>query len=259
MRYLETAPQDLFGRYVVDLLTTAVERSGLPLQLSAVPSFHVSQGRLEQELIRPASRLDLMWYMTSRSREQMLCPLRIPLDRGLLGWRVAVIRRADLSNWASPPDRLELARRRAGQGLHWPDVDILKANGFQVDTAEDSRALYRMLELQRIDYFPRSVLEVRDELSTFPTQPMMVAPGLALRYPTAVYAFLSPRHRDLVTPLTEQLRMLVHEGTVGKLFRNLFQSRLDDLDLSRRSVIQLVNPLLPAETPLQRSDLWWKP
>ena len=61
LRFLEAAPQDLFGHYVTSLLVTAVERSKLPLRIESVPSSSVIQGRLELELIRPASHLNLMW------------------------------------------------------------------------------------------------------------------------------------------------------------------------------------------------------
>jgi len=116
-----------------------------------------------------------------------------------------------------------------------------------------------MLELGRIDYFPRSVVEVRDELSTFPSQPMTVAPGLLLHYPAAVYVFLSPRHERWVAPLSQNLESLVRDGVVARLLHGLFQARLKELDLSRRNVIELVNPLLPPETPVQRKEFWWRP
>lgn len=259
LRYMESAGADLFNTYAVALLGMALQRAGLPHRLKAQPFDPMSQGRMELELNRSNSPLDVMWTMTSRARERQLHALRIPLDRGLLGWRVALIRKTDLPRWQKPLSREELASRRAGQGLHWPDVEILRANGFRVDTVVDGRGLFEMLHAGRIDYFPRSVLEALDELQNFAAQDLMVAPGFVLRYPAASYAFLGEPHADLVAPLTRSLNSLAQDGTLARLFRQHFQPHLDKLGIAERHIISLDNPLLPPETPLQRPELWWQP
>lgn len=38
--------------------------------------------------------LDVTWAVTSREREAALLPVRIPLDKGLSGWRIALVRRS---------------------------------------------------------------------------------------------------------------------------------------------------------------------
>lgn len=257
LRHMEVQPADDYGRYVVELMGLALKRSGLPHRLEAMPSFQISQGRVELELGQETSRLDLVWSMTSRSREQAIVPLRVPLDRGLLGWRVALIRREDLPIWLKPPSLAALALRRAGQGLHWPDTEILRANGLEVVTALSGKQLLDMLHRRRIDYFPRSVLEVQGELESYAPLNLVVAPGFVLRYPAASYAFLSYRLRELAVPLTRALEALVHDGSLDRLFRRHFQARLSALKLAQRQVIELKNPLLPAETPLHRPEFWW--
>ena len=164
LRYVEALPFDLFGRYALAVLGEALGRLPQSYRLQAVPNFEVTQGRIELEVERPGGPLDIMSSMTSREREQRLLPIRVPLDRGLLGWRVAVIRRADLPKWREPMTLERLKSLRAGQGLHWPDVDILRSNGLEVSTAASTGNLFEMLRKGRIDYFPRSVLEVIDEL-----------------------------------------------------------------------------------------------
>ena len=258
LRHLEVQPHDDFGRYVVELMGLALQRSGLPHRLEAMPSFQISQGRVELELAGERSRLDMVWSMTSRSREQAILPLRIPLDRGLLGWRVALIRREDQAQWLKAPTLAELALRRAGQGMHWPDSEILRANGLDVVTALGARQLLDMLHKRRIDYFPRSVLEVQGELDSNSELQLTVAPGFVLRYPAASYVFLSPRLKELATPLTRALEALVHDGSLDRVFRRHFQPRLAALELAQRKIIPLKNPLLPPETPLHKPELWWQ-
>jgi len=43
------------------------------------------------------------------------------------------------------------------------------------------------------------------------------------------------------------------------VFRQHFQPPLDQLAMNERRVIDLKNPELPPQTPLQRSELWWQP
>lgn len=259
LRHLEVRDHDGFGRYVIELMELALQRSGLPHRLQAMPSFQISQGRVELELSGERSELDMVWSMTSRSREQAIVPLRVPLDRGLLGWRVALIRSEDLNQWQKVPSLAELSIRRAGQGQHWPDAEILRANGLEVVTALGARQLLDMLHKRRIDYFPRSVLEVQGELDTNRPLQLTVAPGFVLRYPAASYVFLSTRLRDLAAPLTRALESLVHDGSLDRVFRRHFQARLAVLELAQRQVFSLKNPLLPAGTPLNKPEFWWQP
>jgi len=259
LRYLKAPRDDLFSRYAVDVLDLALKKSGLPHRLEAVTHDWMTQGRMELEMARPDAHLNVMWAMTSKAREAALCPLRVPLDRGLLGWRVPLIRSVDLPSWRPAPTRKELARRSAGQGLQWPDVEILRANGFSVETAANTSNLFEMLKAGHVDYFPRSVLEAQDELLAYGGNQLAIAPELVIRYPTASYAFLSQNCRLLVSPLTRALDDLARDGGLVRVFNQYFLDQLDPLSLPARHVIPLENPLLPAATPLKQADFWWRP
>ncbi|MBV8502582.1 MAG: hypothetical protein JO006_12790 [Paucibacter sp.] len=259
LRYLEAPGHDAFNSFAIGLLGAAIQRAALPCALEGVRYIPMTQGRMELELRQERASLDIMWAMTSQSREQSLCPIRIPLDRGLLGWRVALIRKSDLPRWKTAPNREELARRHAGQGLHWPDIEIMRANDLRVEAAADNRALCEMLIAGRIDYFPRSVLEARDDLNRLGQDQLTIAPGFALHYPAASYAFLSPHHEHWVAPLAKALDALVTNGTLRQRFRRSFQDEIDALCLADRKIITLRNPLLPGGTPLNRTEYWWNP
>jgi hypothetical protein len=250
---------NLFDAYTLSLLRMAIERAGLPHQLAPIPLVRMSQGRLERELVRREAQLDLIWVTTSLEREQTLSAVKVPLDRGLMGWRACLVRQADLDRWPAELGRMDIASRLAGQGEYWPDVDILKANDFRVETAVDRRFLYQMLRAGRIDYFPRSVLEAVDELKDPDAHGLAIAPHFVLRYPAACYAFLRPEHIALVEPLTRALESMALDGSIDRLFRQSFQGHLDRLAIASRHIIDLHNPLLPPGTPLQRPEFWWQP
>ncbi len=245
LRHMPPTAGDRFGRYVVRLLAEAIQRSHLDCRLQPLPAQRIIQGRLELELAQPEGQADLMWAMASRQRETQVTAVRVPLDRGLIGWRVLVVRRGELSRWPRTLSLEQLQPRRAGQGLHWPDVDILRSNGLRVETGLDAQTLYAMLHKGRIDYFPRSVLEVTDELAQHTASDLAIVPGLLLRYPAVSYVYLGTGAAALARPLTDALRALAAEGRLRALFDEFFGAQLAALQLPQRRVIPLGNPLNP--------------
>jgi hypothetical protein len=201
-----------------------------------------------------------MWTMTDRERESSgALPVRIPIDRGLMGWRVLLVRRADLPAWARLRGLAELKQRVAGQGHDWPDTAILRANGLQVSTSSGYDALFRMLASGRFDYFPRAVFEVDAELAGGRHRELAVVPNLMLHYPAAAYLFVSPRRPELAELLRAGLEKAVAEGSLQQLHLAHFGALIKAHPVSRERVLKLQNPLLPPQTPLHRRELWLQP
>lgn len=148
--------------YVFELLRQALDKSGAGHQLQ--PSTRdMPQSRAEQALEQNDGSLQVMWAMTSREREQVLLPIRIPLDKGLIGWRVALVREED-RHWLQTIRQLaDLKPMRFGQRSDWPDTAILRSNGLQVVTSQNYANLFRMLNAGRFDLFPREVVVAWDE------------------------------------------------------------------------------------------------
>jgi hypothetical protein len=49
------------------------------------------------------------------------------------------------------------------------------------------------------------------------------------------------------------------DGSFDLLFQQYFGEIIKRSNLEGRTVLELVNPLLPPETPLQRKALWYRP
>jgi hypothetical protein len=242
--------------YIVAVLKLALDKSGRPyvLKQSEAP---MVQSRVIEEIARNSGKVDIVWTMTSEQREKDLLPIRIPIDFGLIGWRVALVRadRTELFGKVRRPE--DLARLVAGQMHDWPDTAILRANGLQVITSSHYEGLFSQLLLGRVDYFPRSVIEVRSELKAHPQLTLAIEPHLLLRYPTAFYFFVSRQRPELAHTIETGLWQALGDGSLDKLFRHYFGNVVNDLQLNKRRVIELRNPLLPAATPLQDRRLWF--
>jgi membrane-bound lytic murein transglycosylase MltF len=241
--------------YLLDVMRLAIQRSGVAYELveSRVP---MVQGRVVRELAEGHGDPDLAWSMTSLEREDQLLPVRVPVDRGLIGYRLAFVRRADAERWRGLRSLAELQRYTAGQGHDWPDTEILRANGLRVETASRYEVLFEMLRLGRIDYFPRSVIEIDDEAATPLAHDLVIEPHVLLRYPAASYLFVRPNRPRLAADLQRGLDAAVADGSFQRLFQRHYGDLIARHRLAQRRTLVLRNPLLPPATPLHRSAYW---
>lgn len=258
LRYPRSEPRAADNEhYPVRLLRMALERSGRQYLLQSTPLM-MRQSRALLEL-QSGRILDVMWTMTSREREQDLLPIRIPLDRGLIGWRLLLIRKSDMARFAAIRKAAELRAMTALQGHDWPDTDILRDNGFKVQTASDYAGMFGMLATDRVDYFPRATFEIWDEAKAHAREELVVAPGLALYYPSAFYYFVNKRNVGLAADIERGMELMLADGSYDKLFQEYFGAMIERAALGKRRVFNLRNPLLPEATPLARREFWYRP
>lgn len=244
-------------QYMLGLLRLACTKAGENCKLQAARP--MVQSRAILQLQRPDSSIDLLWTMTSKEREHQLQPVRIPLYKGLIGWRVALLGEGREQLLADVHNINDLRAYSAGQGHDWPDVNILRAAGLTVLTSSDYEPLFSMLNQQRFDYFPRAVIEVENEYQAHRNSGISIDPHILIHYPTAFYFFVAPGNKTLAGVLESGLEHAIADGSFDRLFRQFHAGALRRLQLNKRVVIRLDNPLLPAETPLQRKELWYSP
>ena len=243
--------------YPVDLLTLALSKAGRRDELQA-SAFFMLQARSIREL-ELGRGLDIIWTMTSAEREESLLPIRVPIDRGLLGWRLLMVRQDNLARFSHAHRLSDLQDLRAGLGADWPDTAILRKAGLTVDESARYGDLFLKLAAGRIDYFPRGVNEVWGELQARKEAGLTVEPRLALHYPTAMYFFVNKRDTALAADITRGLEKALHDGSFEALFQRYFGGDIQRAKLGERQILELKNPLLPAETPLGDAKLWYHP
>jgi ABC-type amino acid transport substrate-binding protein len=246
--------QEADGAYPVKVLSLALSKSGMPYTMEAMP-YQMPQGRALKQLAQGID-LNVVWSITSKEREQDLLPVRIPIDKGLYGWRIFLVNKQDVPKFSGIKSLNDLKALKAGQGHDWPDTTILRANGLPVEVSPRYDSLFRMLQSNRFDYFPRSVLEIWGEAGKYANTGLVVEPRVLLHYPTAFYFFVSKNNPELATVLERGLNAAIKDGSFERLFQQTYGSVMQRANLSGRTGLQLNNPLLPANMPLQRKELW---
>lgn len=203
--------------------------------------------------------IDIQWTMTSKQREALLRPIRVPLLKGLMGCRVFLVRKDRLADFEKVRYVQQLLPFTAGQAHDWPDTAILEHNGVRVIKGRDSVKLLKMLEFGRFDYFPRGLTEAQNELKSMPLDDVVLEPQLMLFYPAPVYFFVRKDHRELAERLEVGLEKMIDDGSFDRLFMELLAETgvLETKPFQTRRIFKMVNPLLPAETPINDQRLWW--
>lgn len=245
------------SEYPVAVLRLALERAGAPADI--VPSTVAMEQERAIRALSQGQLIDVMWTVSTSERERRLQPIRIPIDRGLIGWRVLAVRRDDLARFRRIREVGELATLVGAQGHDWPDLAILQANGLRTLASPSYDSLFELLRRGRIDYVARGAGEIVPELGERDDRGLAVEPLLLLHYPAAQYFFVRPGNDALASVIERGLRRALDDGSLDVLFNRTFGPDLDQLDLAGRQRLRLANPQLPSGTPLSHPRWWYQP
>jgi len=248
---------DQRSNYPIALLELALKKAGSTATLRST-SARVSKSRALQ-LLEAGQEVDVVWTMTSIEREKRFLPIRIPLYKGLGSYRLLLIRGEDQAKFSALKDETALKQQLMSQVHDWVDTEVLRHNKFKVLNASSYQSLFQMLLHKRVDAVPRSVLEIVAEQQNFAEQHLHIETNWLLHYPGAVYFFVSNKNPQLAEKIESGLRKALKDGSFDLLFQQHFVSQLKKMKLSERKLVELENPLLPPQTPLAESILWYKP
>ena len=141
------------------------------------------------------------------------------------------------------------------QGTRWVDTRILQSNGFDVATSEQYDELFWMTKNLDMAIFPRSVVELEEELSGGKVSGLVANRAIGISYPLAFYFFVHKKDRLLAKVIEDGLEIAIEKGLFQALF-DQYKEYLQQFERIENKFIKLDNPLLPSKTPLDRKELW---
>ncbi|WP_052692237.1 type 2 periplasmic-binding domain-containing protein [Teredinibacter purpureus] len=242
-------------RYFLEMLHLAMEKSGdsfVIIPEKQITLFNEKRSEIHLQL----NHYNVHWLNTSQEREANLIPIRIPLFKGLIGWRLMFIRRDDQALFSEVNTALALRSYTAGQGHDWPDNNILQSNELPLITSSNWESLFKMLSKKRIDYFPRSVVEIWRENDGLTDKSLTIDKHLALHYPAAYYFFVNKQHPNLAKAIERGLNSAIKDGSFDELFSRYFDPLIAQAALNTRTIIHLHNPHIAVPN---RPELWYQP
>lgn len=183
----------------------------------------------------------------------------IPLDKGLLGLRVLLIKEKSQSRFDQLHNAEELRQKMIGGfNPHWGDYQIYQENGFNQLSATKYENLFKMLSSSRFDFFSRGLIEVWSELEKFrPLYPdLRVENRFAFYYNFPVYFFVHKDNAKLAERLAEGLQRIQANGAFDALFQSYYGDDIARANLAQRQIILLSTPSVASgRSPIK--PFWW--
>lgn len=239
---------DTYGKYQITVLKRALdvtpEYGDTTLKLHPQP---MSQSRQIRTLLN--GKADVMWSVTSQSREEKLIPVRLPLLRGYSGHRVFVVNTAKQAEFQRADSLDELKQKQFVQGADWPDFKILEANGFGVIGETWNtwfKSMYLLVERDIVDGFPRNVIEIHDGIRRLNSKKLTIETRHLLSYPNYEYFFVRGDRQALADRIRLGLIRLIKSGELAQIFNSIETHRLANeiVNDTNRLVHKLNNPLI---------------
>jgi hypothetical protein len=253
---IEERPPDDYGFAVLQL---ALAKSGVDYRLR-LSDVKMNQERARSEMAQ--GRISVVDCGTSAEFEARFRTVWFPIDRGLSGYRLAIIHPSRADAFARVRSIEQLRRQVAGQGPGWSDTSVLRAAGVEVETAEFEQ-LFRMVDAERFDFYPLGVEEVYGLLDRYRhlAPHAVVEPTMAIHYPFARLFFVNKNDAALQEALTRGLQRAFADGSFQHLFENhrLVKASLQRARMKERVIIEIDNPLLTPAFRLMPAHYFYRP
>ena len=206
-----------------------------------VPSESIEQGRAFTSL-HTGELLNVAIAGINIERETQGIPIYVPVDRGLLGFRVCLLNRdsTQLAH-ADVVDAFLSGEVLVGVGSHWPDRYILEANGINVAHSPVYESLFAMLDKKRFECLLRSINEVSGELELFAKYNLNIEPNWAFVYPYGDFIFVSTAKRRIHHRLQLGIQKALVSGEFMQHFQKHYKSALKNYRFIGRKLVYLSN------------------
>lgn len=254
-------PNDTRFNDLKAILKTALEKT-----VTEFGPYELQQSKSKMNGLRYLTELEkgrevnLVWSSTSEEKEKNFLPIRIPLRKGLLGYRISLIAKEKQAQIDQVKTLADLKKLSIGQGVGWDDVKLYEANGIKVTQAKYGN-LFRMTNYGRFDLFPRGINEIFSEYASQSPEntKLAIEKNLLIYYPWPYYFFLNKRDGALKKRIEIGLRKMIKDGSFDAIFIKYNGKAIEQANFKGRRLIKINNYLLPKETPLNDASLWFHP
>jgi hypothetical protein len=257
IRYFPVGPIYEYRWKLLELALSHTSVAHAPFRLTPYAE-DITQNRGMQLL--QSGAIDVIALGTNVERESRMRPIKIDILRGIVGFRVFVIRAADQARIARMDEQALRQQLTFGLNSQWADLPIMRANGFTVETSSSYENLFGMLVAERFDAFPRGLNEAQRELDErqqrYPQLAVEQTKALFFSYP--VYFWVRQENTALAQRIERGLSAALADGSFRKLFATYHAAEIAMLAKEKRQVIRLANPILPADTAEPDTRWWWR-
>lgn len=242
------------------MLSLALSKSNQPYSIRLAPAV-VNQERALAML--QSGQINVVDTGGSEALAERFDPVYRPIDLGLLGWRVFVIRKDEASLFANVHTLDDLKRFTAGQGVNWPDVRILRSAGLRVIEVDTVENLISMVRGKRFGFLPLGATEAYGFLSLYGqhSPELNVEKTVALVYRFGNIFYLKRGNPELKAAIERGLDAALADGSLLRLLKTnaIFQDAFERAELKNRLIIRIPTPSFPKGLDTISPDWWFDP
>jgi hypothetical protein len=181
--------------------------------------------------------------------DNTIAPIDFPVDHGLLGYRICFISANAQKKIKNVKTLDDLRKFSMVQGTNWPDVEILKHNGFHVEQVGVYSSLFKMIVSNRADLFCRGINELKDEYTIYrKLGDLAYDDSIALVYPMPWKFYFNMLSVLARKRIEEGLQLAFEDGTLHNLYVQYYAESIRFADLKKRKLFFLENPFIENQT-----------
>lgn len=252
---------DQRGTYANALLHAVMERTRAefgPYRIEQTTQ-SMQRKRLHSEM-REGKLLNVTTFPATAEWLNTLQAVPIPIDLGLLSWRLLLIDQKNQDKLRALAQTGQLKKATAGAGRNWIFLEQLRQHGYRTTTGNDYEGLFQMLRAGRFDYLPRGVNEIFPELDArSASYPGLAVDDSALMHsPIAPLFFIAPKETRLHRRISTGMQAMLRDGTLEQLMLDFYRRDLERAKLCDRILVELPDNAVPSAI-LTRKELWFNP
>lgn len=241
----------------MDALRWVLDKSGADYEL--IHTNHIMSSQVRKVALVQKGEIDVMYAGTTNEMEANLLPIRFPITRGLIGWRVFIINKAFEQDYAKVRSLDDLRQYSGVLSFGWPEKEIFEA----VDLKQEEilyHDIFGNLNNGSRYYFSRGILEAYTELldkqDTMPN--LMVEQSILLKYKSAVLFFINPNNKQLEKVLNTGFEKGYADGSYKEFLYNhpFIKKSFKQVRMKERRVIEIPNPFFPSRSLAIPSQFW---
>ena len=172
-----------------------------------------------------------------------------PLTKGLLGYRLLLVRDETLAKFAQIEHPQQLQALSIGIPQTWADADLFRYNRYKVVEQGNLNELFLRLKNGTFDYVSLGVNEIEEIFnhSALPIGGISIEPSLMLYYAFPLVFYVTPNNPSLAQRVRTGLSEIIASGEFELLFEHHHGDVVQRLNLRNRAIFTLTNPALPVE------------
>ena len=180
-----------------------------------------------------------------------------PLTKGLLGYRLLLVKNESLSIFKQVNSAAELQSLAIGIPETWADAELFRENQYKVVEKGSYEDLFQLLKKSEFDYTALGANEIEEEFTKHikASDGICIEPSLMLYYPFPLVFYINPEKFQLAERVEAGLAQIMANGIYDQLFEKYYGGIVTRLNLQDRTIIRLNNSILPENMQNFRSTL----